>query len=84
MEPLKVLGNYCYEMILGAELFQQLIENTAGTYLLKKELILNFKEYCINPVDLYDQEMRKYCFEYCRRLLYVRQPEDPELISQAG
>ncbi|HEX74910.1 MAG TPA: DUF1638 domain-containing protein [Dehalococcoidia bacterium] len=81
---IKVPGHYCYEMLLGAELFQQLINDTAGTYFLEKELILNFEEYCMNPLELYDQEMRKYCFEHYRRLLYVRQPEDPDLIFQAG
>jgi len=79
-----VPGDYCYEMLLGAELFQQLIDDTAGTYFLEKELILNFEEYCMNPLELYDQEIRKYCFEHYRRLLYVRQPEDPDLTFQAG
>jgi hypothetical protein len=79
----KVPGHHCYEMLLGHEQFQQLIEETAGTYFLEKELILNFEEYCMKPLELYDEEMRKYYFERYQRLLYVRQPSDPDLVQQA-
>jgi hypothetical protein len=71
-------------MLLGAERFRQLIEETAGTYFLEKDLILNFEEYCMVPLELHDEEMRKYCFAHYRRLLYVRQPSDPDLASKAG
>ena len=80
----KVPGHYCYEMLLGAERFRQLIEETAGTYFLEKDLILNFEECCMVPLELHDEEMRKYCFAHYRRLLYVRQPSDPDLASKAG
>ena len=82
---IKVPGHYCYEMLLGTERFQRLIEEMAGTYFAERELILHFEEYCVRPLELYDEEMRKYCFEHYKRLLYVRQPSDPNLlISQAG
>lgn len=82
---IKVPGHYCYEMLLGTERFQRLIEEIAGTYFAERELILHFEEYCVRPLELYDEEMRKYCFEHYKRLLYVRQPSDPNLlISQAG
>ena len=80
----KVPGDYCYEMLLGSERFHQLIEEMAGTYFAEKDLITHFQEYCVRPLELQDQKMRKYCFERYRRLLYVRQPSDPNLISQAG
>ena len=80
---IKVPGHYCYEMLLGTERFQQFVDEMAGTYFLDKELIVNFKQYCITPLELHDEEMRKICFEHYRRLLYVRQPSDPNLIPRA-
>ena len=80
----KVPGHYCYEMLLGTERFQRLIEEMAGTYFLEKDLILHFEEYCVKPLELDDEEMRKHCFEHYRRLLYVRQPSDPNLVTKAG
>ncbi len=78
----KVPGYSCYEMLLGSELFQRITDETAGTYFLEKDLILNFREYCLEPLELYDEEIRKLCFEHYRKLLYIRQPGDPDLASQ--
>lgn len=81
---IKVPGHYCYEMLLGNERFRQLINEMAGTYFAEKDLILNFEEYCVRPLELHDEEMRRYCFGQYRRLLYVRQPSDPNLVPRAG
>jgi len=81
---IKVPGHYCYEMLLGPVRFRQLIEEMAGTYFLEKDLILNFEEYCMKPLELHDEEMRKCCFEHYQRLLYVRQPSDPYLEPRAS
>lgn len=80
---IKVAGSSCYEILLGSERFNQLIGETAGTYFLEKDLILNFEEYCAEPLELRDEEMKKRCFEHYRRLLYVRQPSDPDLVPKA-
>ena len=80
---LKVPGHSCYEMLLGTERFEQFMDETAGTYFLEKDLILNFREYCIEPLELDDEEMRECYFKHYRKLLYVRQPTDPDLVSQA-
>ncbi len=81
---IKVPGHYCYEMLLGSERFRRLIEEMTGTYFAEKDLILNFEEYCVRPLELHDEEMRKYCFQQYRRLLYVRQPSDPNLVPKAS
>ena len=81
---IKVPGHYCYEMLLGSERFRQLLDEMTGTYFAEKDLILNFGEYCVRPLELHDEEMRKYCFKQYQRLLYVRQPSDPDLVPQAG
>ena len=80
----KVPGHYCYEMLLGSERFRQLINEMLETYFAEKDLLLNFEEYCVRPLELHDEEMRKYCFKQYQRLLYVRQPSDPDLVPQAG
>ena len=82
-EVIKVPGDYCYEMLLGTERFRRLTEETAGTYFAEKDLILNFEEYCLLPLELYNYEIRKYCFKHYQRLLYVRQPSDPDLVPHA-
>ena len=81
---IRVPGHYCYEMLLGSERFRQLIGEMAGTYFAERDLILNFEEYCVKPLELHDEEMREYCFRQYRRLLYVHQPSDPDLVLQAG
>ena len=81
---LKVPGHYCYEMLLGAERFKELIDEMAGTYFLEEDLIINFEEYCMKPLELEDEEMRKQCFEQYKRLLYVRQPTDADLMPRAS
>lgn len=80
----KVSGLHCYEMLLGSERFRQLIDEMAGTYFLEKDLILNFEEYCMEPLELHDEEIRRNLFEHYQRLLYVRQPSDPDLLTKAN
>ena len=81
---IKVPGHYCYEMLLGSERFGRLISEMAGTYFAERDLIINFEEYCVRPLELRDEEMRKYCFKQYQRLLYIRQPSDPDLVPQAS
>jgi hypothetical protein len=80
----KVPGSYCYEMLLGTERFQELLEEMAGTYFAERDLILNFQEYCVRPLELHDEEMRKYCFDNYTRLLFVQQPGDHDLGTRAS
>lgn len=83
-EVVKVPGHYCYEMLLGRERFRELIDEVAGTYFLERDLITNFQEYCMEPLELHDEEIRKYCFEHYERIVYVRQPSDPDLLAKAS
>jgi len=80
----KVPGHYCYEILLGTERFRQLINEMTGTYFAERDLIINFEEYCMRPLELQDEEMKSYCFGQYQRLLYVRQPSDPNLVPRAG
>ena len=42
---IKVPGCHCYQMLLGSECYSRLIDETAGTYFLERDLILNFEHY---------------------------------------
>ena len=58
----------------------KIMDESAKTYFLEKDLILNFEEYCVNPLELHDEEMKKLFFKNYERLVYVRQPSDPDLM----
>lgn len=81
---IRVPGPYCWEMLLGTERYINLLDEDAGTYFMEKELIHNFREYCIEPLELDDEEMRQICFKHYHRLLYVRQPTDPDLVAKVN
>lgn len=82
-QVLKVPGHYCYEMLLGRDRFRHLMEETAGTYFVERDLLLNFEEYCVTPLELQDEEMRRCCFGHYQRLIYMRQPSDADLTARA-
>jgi len=71
-------------MLLGSDRYDQIMAKTAGTYFLEKELIVNFREYCLEPLELYDSEIRKSFFKHYKKLMYVRQPSDPDLEAAAN
>ena len=76
----KIEGHHCYEIFLGRGKFREIMDESAKTYFLEKELILNFEEYCVKPLELYDEEMKEMFFKNYERLVYVRQPSDPDLM----
>lgn len=80
---IKVPGCHCYEILLGSDKFKQIVDETAGTYFLEQDLLQNFESYCVEPLELYDDEMREYCFYHYKKILYVRQPSDPDLTERA-
>jgi hypothetical protein len=77
----RIRGLHCYEMLLGDEAYRRIVEEAAGTFFLEQDLVRNFDEYCVEPLELHDEEMRDAQFGHYRRLLYVRQPSDPELTA---
>ena len=76
----RVPGEHCYEILMGSRRFNNLLEEEAGTFFVEKELILNFPEYCIKPLELDDPQMRESFFKYYKRLAYIRQPLDPDTV----
>lgn len=80
----KVPGLHCSQMLLGNERYQHVIEEMPGTYFLESDLLLNFEKYCAEPLELYDDEIRELVFKHYERVLYLRQPSDPDLVSRAA
>jgi hypothetical protein len=80
----KVHGFHCFEMLLGSTRYQQIIDEMPGTYFLERDIILNFEEYCLKPLELHDEEMRKSFFEHYERMVYVKQSSDADLLSKAA
>jgi len=81
---IKVLGPHCYEMLIGSEEFRRLVDEAAGTFFLEQDLVLNFDQHCVEPLELRDAEIRECMFAHYRRVIYIRQPSDPDLLRQAG
>jgi hypothetical protein len=77
----KIPGEHCYEILLGSKRFQAIIDEEAGTYFVEKDLISNFPEYCIQPLELNDPLMREIFFQHYKRLVYIRQPFDSDRIT---
>ncbi len=77
---IKMAGHHCYEIFLGRGEFREIMEESAKTYFLEKDLIHNFEEYCVKPLELNDEEMKELFFKNYERLVYVRQPADPDLM----
>ena len=77
----RVQCEHCYEIFLGIKRFQAIINEEAGSYFIEKNLILNFSEYCIQPLELDDPLMREIFFQHYKRLVYIRQPFDSDSIT---
>jgi hypothetical protein len=76
----RIPGEHCYEILLGSKRFHAIIDEEAGTYFLEKDLVLNFPEYCMQPLELNDPLMRESYFQHYTRLAYIRQPFDPDTV----
>ena len=83
-EVSKIEGHHCYDILLGRGEFQAIMDENAKTYFLEKDLILHFEEYCVKPLELYDGEMKELFFKNYERVVYVRQPSDPDLIPEVN
>lgn len=79
----KVPGHHCFQMLLGSKRYEDSMKETVGTYFLERDLILHFEKYCLEPLDLHDDEIRRAMFANYRRVIYIRQPTDPDLVPQA-
>ena len=76
-------GCHCYEMLLGSKRFRALMKETAGTFFIERELLNDFERSCIQTLELHDEEIRRCLFAHYRKVVYVRQPSDIDLLERA-
>lgn len=82
-EAIRVPGRHCFELLLGPDRFQRLLEESAGTFFLERELIESFEECCREPLELDDPCLRSQYFRHYQRVVVIHQPGDPDLRTRA-
>ena len=80
----RVAGPHCYEMY-GGKLFHQLMEEEPGTFFLTDFLVRSFQGTIIKGLGL-DRfpELKEDYFRHYRRLVYLVQKENPDLLTKAN
>jgi hypothetical protein len=79
----KVPGHHCFQMLLGSKRYEDIMKEMVGSYFMERDLILHFEKYCLEPLALLEDEIRRALFKPYRRIIYIRQPSDPDLVPQA-
>jgi hypothetical protein len=79
----RIDGPHCYEWY-GGETFNQLMEDEPGTYFLTDFMVRQFRTLILKSMglDRFPQLKQDY-FQNYRRVVYLVQKPDPELIEQA-
>lgn len=79
----RIDGPHCYEMY-GGRLFHDLMDEEPGTFFLTDFLVRGFKGTVLKGLGL-DRfpELKEEYFRHYRRLVYLVQNEQPELIARA-
>ncbi|MBC8333469.1 MAG: DUF1638 domain-containing protein [Anaerolineae bacterium] len=79
----RIAGPHCYEMY-GGELFEQLITEEPGTYILTDFMVRTFQGLILKSMGLhkYPQLKGEY-FKNYKRVVYLAQSENPTLTQKA-
>ena len=77
-------GLHCYEFFAGAERFEHLADEEPGTFYLTDFLVRAFDRLVVEALGLdRHPELRDAFFGNYRRLTYLSQTRDPELLARA-
>ena len=77
-------GLHCYEFFAGAERFARLADDEPGTFYLTDFLVRSFDRFVVEALELdRHPELRDAFFGNYRRLTYLSQTRDPELLAGA-
>jgi hypothetical protein len=80
----RLAGAHCYEFYAGREAFEQMSAEEVGTFYLTDFLARNFDRLVVSALGLdRHPELRDTYFGNYRRLVYLAQTEDPNLIKAA-
>ncbi len=81
---IRIAGPHCYEMYAGAENFEAMMAENAGTYFLTDYLLRSFESLIIKGMGLDKHpELRQMYFVNYTRMVYLAQQDDPELYEKA-
>ncbi len=77
-------GAHCYEVFAGSEAFARLHDEEPGTFYLTDFLARNFDRLVIHGlgIDRHPELLPVYFANY-RRVVYLAQTDDPDLLSAA-
>ena len=77
-------GAHCYQFFAGASRFDELADAEPGTFYLTDFLARHFERFVIRPLKLdTNPELRDTYFGNYRRLVYLSQQQDDELLHAA-
>ena len=77
-------GLHCYEFFAGADRFERLADDEPGTFYLTDFLVRAFDRLVVEALGLdRHPELRDAFFGNYRRLTYLSQTLDPELLARA-
>ncbi len=77
-------GAHCYEFFAGSEVFKEISENEPGTFYLTDFLARHFDRIIIEELGIAKHpELRDMYFGNYKKLIYLAQTDNPELIQMA-
>ena len=77
-------GAHCYEFFAGSEVFKEISENEPGTFYLTDFLARHFDRIIIEELGIAKHpELRDMYFSNYKKLIYLAQTDNPELIQMA-
>ena len=78
----RVACDTCYELLLGRDVYRELMIKRPGSFFIERALIEDFDNLCRIPLELDDPDIRKWYFQHYQQIVYIHQPRDPDLIAK--
>ncbi|MCV6611252.1 MAG: DUF1638 domain-containing protein [Amphritea sp.] len=80
----RIPGAHCYEFFSGADRFAEFSEAEIGTFYLTDFLVRHFDRLVIRGLGIDKRpELESMYFGHYRKLLYIAQSHDPDLVERA-
>ena len=80
----RLAGAHCYEFYAGTEAFAAMADEELGTFYLTDFLARHFKRLILEELGIMKHpELRDMYFAHYRKLVYLAQTDNPELIKMA-
>lgn len=80
----RIAGPHCYEQYAGNAAFDDMMDDTLGTFFLTDYLVQSFDHLVVEGLGLNRYpELREMYFEHYERVVYLQQRQDANLEAQA-